>query len=398
MALSGYVHPAWADVAGALSRQLPRRGAGGAAVCVYHRGHCVVDVWGGTRDREGRPWLEDTVAPSFSTTKGVLSTLLHVLLEQRGIDFDRPVVEFWPELAAGIKAEMTLRHVLCHQAGLYRMSDLTRTPRHMLDWEGMKARLVAATPAHSPGQAHGYHALTYGWLAGGLAEIIGEQPLEALLASELAGPLGLDGLYIGLPEAALSRRARLIHNDGIVLPVRVSERGLRATLRRWVHAGLCRAGIDFAEFRSALTPFTEPFDWNADETVMAKIPAANGQFTARSLARVYAMLAERGVLDGVRLLTRERVDTIAQVQSWQRDRVLFLPMHWRLGYHRVFAPGRRVPMGFGHFGFGGSGAWADPERRIALGLTLNSGVGTPMGDLRISRLNRVVLATVDRLR
>lgn len=398
MALSGYVHPAWADVASALSRQLPRRGAGGAAVCVYHRGHCVIDAWGGTRDREGRPWLEDTLAPSFSTTKGVLSTLLHVLLEQRGIDFDRPVADFWPELASGQKADMTLRHVLCHQGGLYRMGDLTRTPRHMLDWDGMKARLAAATPAHAPGQAHGYHALTYGWLAGGLAEAIGERPLAELLANELAGPLELDGLYIGLPDAALSRRARLIHNDGIMVPVRVRQRGPGAAVRRWMHAGLRRVGIDFSEFRSALTPFTEPFDWNAEETVRAKIPAANGQFTARSLARLYAMLAERGSLDGVRLLSRERVDDIARIQSRQRDRVLFLPMHWRLGYHRVFAPGRRIATGFGHFGFGGSGAWADPARRVALGLTLNSGVGTPMGDLRISRLNRVVLATVDRLR
>ncbi len=398
MALSGYVHPAWADVASALDRQLPRRGPGGAAVCVYHKGQCVVDAWGGSRDRDGHPWLEDTVAPSFSTTKGVLSTLLHILLEQRGIDFDRPVADFWPELAVGVKATMTLRHVLSHQAGLYRMGDLTRSPRHMLDWDGMKMRLAEARPAHLPGDGPGYHALTYGWLAGGLAEVIGERPLKELLANELAAPLDIDGLFIGLPEDALSRRALLIHNDGVSMPSRRAPPGVRATLRRWIESGMRRLGCDLSEFRSALMPFTEPFDWNAPETVRAVIPAANGQFTARALARVYAMLAEGGALSGVRLLSRDRISEIAQVQSHARDRVLFLPMHWRLGYHRVFAFGRRVPSGFGHFGFGGSGAWADPERRLAFGLTLNSGVGTPTGDLRIARLNRVVLATVDRLR
>ncbi|MFM8356520.1 MAG: serine hydrolase, partial [Gammaproteobacteria bacterium] len=80
--LEGTVHPDFAAVAVALERQIPRDQQAGSAVCVYHRGRPVVDVWGGVRNAAGDPWQSDTVAPSFSTTKGVLSTLLHRLVDE----------------------------------------------------------------------------------------------------------------------------------------------------------------------------------------------------------------------------------------------------------------------------------------------------------------------------
>lgn len=207
-------------------------------------------------------------------------------------------------------------------------------------------------------------------------------------------PLGLDGLYIGLPDDALDGRARLIHNDGVSDAVRPPTGEFRLAMERILRV----LGADFAEFRAALMPFTEPFDWNADATVQARIPAANGQFTARALARLYAMIAEGGRLDGVRVLSSDRVREMGEVQNRSRDRVLSLPMHWRLGYHRVFSFGAHVPDGFGHFGYGGSGAFCDPTRRLSVALTLNSGVGTPVGDLRIIRIAKDAIRAVDRLR
>ena len=396
--LEGYVHPSFGDVAGRLLRQLPRNEPGGAALTVYHRGRCVVDVWGGTRNRAGDPWLEDTTAPSFSTTKGVVSTLLHVLVDEGRARYDDPVATFWPAFAEHGKDAITLRHVLCHEGGLYRMGELTRDPADMLDWNAMVERLAAAQPAHTPGARHGYHAITYGWLAGHLAERIGGASLEALLASRLREPLGLDGFHIGLPEDALARRAWLIHDDGVSTPTGPPGEDTAGRIRQALERLLRLVGVDLDEFRAALMPFDAPFDWNAEATVKAVIPAANGQFTARSLARMYAMIAEGGELDGVRVLSGERVAAMGEVQNRSRDAVLSLPMHWRLGYHRVFTFDRRAPNAFGHFGYGGTGAWCDPSRRLAVALTLNSGVGTPVGDLRITRISTDVLATVERLR
>jgi len=50
-----------------------------------------------------------------------------------------------------------------------------------------------------------------------------------------------------------------------------------------------------------------------------------------------------------------------------------------------------MPNDFGHYGFGGSGAFTDPDRELAVALTLNSGVGTPFGDLRIVRIGTAAL-------
>ena len=91
MRLHGHVHPEFWPVARALARQLRRSRRGGAAVCVYHRGECVVDIWGGAKDAAGTPWQADTMSVSFSTTKGVTATALHTLVDRGLLDYDDPV-------------------------------------------------------------------------------------------------------------------------------------------------------------------------------------------------------------------------------------------------------------------------------------------------------------------
>jgi CubicO group peptidase (beta-lactamase class C family) len=393
--LDGSIHPDYADVASALIRQIPRDKHAGSAVCVYHRGRQVVDVWGGIKDAAGNPWQADTTAPSFSTGKGVISTLLHILVDQGKARYDDPVARHWPEFGGRGKDGISIRQALCHEAGLYRITDLISSPDEMLDWEHMKSLIADASAVHAPGERHGYHALTYGWLIGGLIEEISGKPLQRVLQEELVDPLELDGMFFGMPHNELYRRAELIHGISRPAPERPEW---QESLRDLVKTGLGTLGIELDEFRSALNPFNQPFDWNDPATVQAVIPAANGQFTARSLARMYAMLAGGGVVDGVRLMSEERVREISQVHSRTRDRVLFIPMHWRMGYHRVFAIGASAPYAFGHYGYGGSGAFCDPTRELAVALTLNSGAGTPMGNSNVPLIARAAIKAVDRLR
>jgi CubicO group peptidase (beta-lactamase class C family) len=394
--LDGSVHPDYAEVAALLIRQIPTNSHGGSAVCVYHGERKVVDVWGGTRDREDNPWQEDTTAPSFSTTKGVMSTLVHILVDQGFAAYDDPIAKHWPEFAANGKGSITIRQALCHEAGLYRIDEMITHANEILDWEHMKALIAAARPVHEPGAHHGYHALTYGWLIGGVIEAVAGKPLQRVLQEELVDPLGLDGMYIGMPHNEMYRRAKLITRDGIMTPVKQTD-GWNDSVRQWIERAFAKIGIEFSEFRSAMA-LNEPFDWNAEATVQAIIPAANGQFTARSLARMYAMIANGGQIDGVRLLSEARVREMARVQSKKRDKVVFLPMHWRMGYHKAFSLGASAPSAFGHYGFGGSGAFCDPSRRLAVALTVNSGAGSPMGDVRMPRIARAAIKAVDRLR
>ncbi|MBW2286874.1 MAG: beta-lactamase family protein [Deltaproteobacteria bacterium] len=393
--LKGHIHPDFWGVAQTFSSIVERANGGGAAVCVYHQGERVVDLWGGFRDEAGHPWESDTLALSYSTTKGVASTLLHILADRDLVDYDQPVSRYWPEFAQAGKEQITVRQLMGHQAGLYDIRSMISEAKQMLDWGGMVDALAASQPVHTPGAAEGYHGLTYGWLVGELVQRLTGQTFAEALESEIAQPLGLEGLYCGLPEDRLDRRAHLI-DQGI-------QRGGPALARakrigKFVNRGfaLARISVDLRNLAAALLPAgMEQLDFNSEELVRASIPAANGMFDARSLARLYALLANGGELDGVRLLSERTVNRANTIQSRRRDRVVPFPMHWRLGYHR--APvAKPLPNAFGHAGFGGSGAWADPDRRLAVALVLNSGVGTPFGDLRIVRIGNAAVRCAER--
>ena len=121
--LNGTVEPGFWPLARTLEQQVRRLG-GGAAVCVYHRGRKVADLWAGERDADGHPWTSDTMAMSFSTTKGVVSTALHVLADRGELGFEDRVARFWPEFAQAGKGSITLRDVLSHRAGLPQVRPL----------------------------------------------------------------------------------------------------------------------------------------------------------------------------------------------------------------------------------------------------------------------------------
>jgi len=393
--LKGYVHPDFWSVARLLKSFIPRTGTGGAAVAAYHRGEKVVDLWGGTRDETGSRWEEDTISLSYSTTKGVASTALHMLVDRGELDYDDPVARYWPEFSAEGKGAITVRQLMCHEAGLYDISSMVNHANEMLDWKRMTEVLAKAAPIHPPGAAHGYHGLTYGWLVGELVQRISGKTFSEFLATEIAGPLDLDGLFVGLPEDAMHRRAKLIQaaltSDAALERRRKFGRGADRFLK------VLRVPVDLLESAAALIPVgMEELDFNSEVVAAACIPAVNGIFTARSLARLYAVLANGGELDGVRLLGPETLARATQVQNRGLDRVVPLPMHWRLGYHRVFAPFRNVQRAFGHFGFGGSGAWADPHRNLSVALTLNHGIGTPFGDSRMARVGAAAIKAADR--
>jgi CubicO group peptidase (beta-lactamase class C family) len=231
---------------------------------------------------------------------------------------------------------------------------------------------------------------------GELVRRISGKPFGEFIQTEIAKPLDLDGLFVGLTEDAMHRRAQLI-GSGLSDPDELLQR-MRRTARAANRAlKAVRIPIDLSRAADAMMPAgMQDLDFNSEALVSACIPAANGMFTARSLARMYAALANGGELDGVRLMGPETLGRATRIQNRGLDRVVPIPMQWRLGYHRAFAPFQRVPRAFGHFGFGGSGAWACPERNLSVAFTVNSGVGTPFGDSRVARLGVAAVKAADR--
>ena len=404
--LDGYVHPAFGRVADSLRRLLASYGGGGA-VAVYHHGECVVDIWGGAKNREGSPWRRDTMSPSFSTTKGVATTLLHMLVDRGLLDYDDRVADYWPEFAQAGKQDITVRHVLAHQSGLYHIRQMIDHADRMRDWDHVVHAIERATPIHPPGTRTGYHGLTYGFLVGELIQRITGEPFSKLVQWEIAEPLGLDGCYIGAPKQVMPRAAELMWPRFPLLrfaeptdraAARVSSMISHAAGRLTPLTRLIGVEFDLESLLDALAPRgISAFDFGSRETLSKTIPSANGLFTARSLARMYAALANGGEIDGVRLMSRATLARATELQVPTAGRsVIPIDMRWRLGWHGVATTRGFLRRAYGHFGFGGSGAWAEPNRKLAVALIVNSGMGTPFGDLRVVRIGGAAVACADR--
>ncbi len=313
-----------------LRKQVARYG-GGASASVFLEGKPVVDVWAGQACHDGSPWKRDTMSLCFSASKGVAATAVHILATDGLLDYDAPVARYWPEFGQKGKEVITVRQVLAHQAGLHKTTPLVDDLTDILDWDKVISRLELTEPDFHPGTANGYHAMTFGWLVGELVHRVSGMSFTDFVQKRIVEPLALDGMLIGNADAELDRVADLVGVPAIrrhgAAPL---PDGYRAP--NWMPNGPLRSLVD-----RGLTPkkmaelVTHPSFWKAS------IPAMNGVFTARSLAKMYSALSLGGELDGTRLVSEEIVEQASQVQMKRPDKVVLYPLHWRLGYHRADA-------------------------------------------------------------
>jgi CubicO group peptidase (beta-lactamase class C family) len=207
--------------------------------------------------------------------------------------------------------------------------------------------------------------------------------VNAAVQREIVEPLGLDGMFVGLPESQRARAADLLI-DG------------KAEQRLNTFFGWLEERKRFEPFIEALV-VDDMFDMFRTHRVHdGEIPAANGVFTARSLARMYAALATPDAFDEPPLISAATMREATTIQVHSRDVVLGFPMKWRLGYHLAATTAGIVPKGFGHFGFGGSGAWGDPDSGLAVAMVLNQVAGTPVGDTRLLRIGGAAVRAARR--
>jgi len=350
----------------------------GLQAAAYVDGELAVDCWAGLADQAtGRKVDGDTLFQSFSSAKGVTSTCLHLLADRGLVDYDAPVARYWPEFAANGKGGITLRHVLTHTAGVPQLPPGV-TSEMMCDWEAMCAGIAATTPLWEPGAVACYHAVTFGWLVGEVVRRVDGRPIDQVCREELCAPLGACDLCLALSEEAESRLATLVDEPWPAGPPQ------DALASRVLPLDMMHAEV-----------------WNRPAMRRACIPST-GTMSARGLARHYAMLAGHGELDGVRLLSRERVDIIRSRQTDAVDRLLG-PKRRSLGYVLGGAAeaGGNILYGrsggeFGCGGHGGSAGFADPERGLGFGLTKNHlRVTQPLAETAAYRVAEAVRGYLD---
>ncbi|MES2258362.1 MAG: serine hydrolase domain-containing protein [Pseudomonadota bacterium] len=358
--MSNILNEANAIVQQALDQVTATGGEVGIQVAAYLNGKLVIDAWSGDADPEsGRKVDGDTLFNVYSVTKAVAATALHVLADRGLIDYNAPVTRYWPEYGAHGKDKTTVRDVLTHRACVPQMPAEV-TPERMCDWDWMTRAIADLTPLAQPGTRTLYLSMTFGWIIGELVRRADPQhrSLGRFVREEIAVPLGISDLWIGLPDAAVPRVAR--HIDAMVpVPPEYVPPLYLASMPPQV----------------ALAPrvFDRP------DVRRAEVAGVGGIFNARSEARFWAMLANGGELDGVRLLSRELVATLGtpRARSEETDPVMFgipLPItiggFWFGGEHPPVAAARHAGA-LCHPGQGNSIGWADPGPNLAVAICHN---------------------------
>jgi len=325
----------------------------GLQFAAYKDNKLVVDVLGGVADKTtGRKVDKDTLFNVFSVTKAITATALHIQAERGLVSYDAPISRYWPEFAAHGKSKATVRDALTHRTGIPSMPEGV-TPEQMADYDWMVRAVANLKPIFEPGTTNAYHSYTWGWI---VAEIVRrtdakKREFRQFVMDEITKPLGITDLWIGLP-AELEPRVARMENDQISVIDQSTLRGKSMPIQV--------AGTQAVFGRSAVR--------------RGCIPGAGGIFNAPSCARFWALLANEGQLDGVRLVSAERVraclkprpdtDTL-DVGRGTITRV-GVGGYW-LAADGVVGKGRILC----HPGLGNSVGWADLDNRLAVAICHN---------------------------
>jgi CubicO group peptidase (beta-lactamase class C family) len=378
--IAGHVEPGFEAVREAFAQNFKEGRELGSAFCVHVEGRKVVDLCGGSFDgADTRPYGPDALQLVFSTTKGATAVCANLLAQRGLLDLDAPVATYWPEFAQAGKESMPVRYLLCHQAGVPAI-DRRLTPEELQSWTPAIEALAEQAPFWAPGTAHGYHALSYGYLVGEVVRRISGRSLGTFFAEEVAGPLGLD-FFIGLPEEYESRVSPIVGANfdggggadgggGGGTPS-----GYASTLlARSLNLGGAIRDRDWMNQRA----------WHA-----AEVPGGNGITNATSLSRMYAALI--GTVEGgpaQPLLTPAQMEQARTPLTSGADQV-FASVGFALEQKIGLGFWRSSPVtlfggegSFGHGGAGGSYGFADPENGLAVGYVMNKMTMEFTGDSR----------------
>jgi CubicO group peptidase (beta-lactamase class C family) len=319
----------------------------GLQVAAYLDGKLVIDAWAGLADDQKKtPVNGDTMFMLSSTTKGITATCMHLLVEKHKLSYDMPIVKVWPEFGQHGKDAATLRHALSHQTGVPQ-TPVGYTPDWLPDWDRMCRGIAALKPMFPIGQRTAYHSLNYGHINGEILRRVDGRTIAQFLQDEICTPLGINGLYFGVPDSQLHRVAVL--TDAPPAPAEYDARMVGEP-----------AGSNVARV------------FNRRDVQQASIPGSGGIMSARGVARHYAMLANWGTLDGVRVLPEARIQAGIELQSYEWDEIYRIRARRALGYRRGRDTGPLASeAAFGHVGGGGSFGYADPSRRLSIGFAKN---------------------------
>lgn len=344
-------------------------------LCIRHRGRVVLNRaighgWGNAPadppDAEKIAVTTDTPFCVYSAAKGITATVAHMLVEQGYFSLDDRVCTYLPSYTSHGKHRTTIRHVLTHSAGVPFPTgprpDLRRTDDH----EYAQEQLAKLRPLYRPGLVHIYHALTWGPLMREIVYAATGKDIREILAAEILDPLGFRWTNFGVAK----------QDVGLVAPSHATGKPLPPPV-----AAIFRKAIGGSVHE--IIPYT-----NTPAFLTTVVPSSNTISTANELSRFAEIWRRGGELDGVRIISPERM--YAAVQECRRLRPDFAvglhPARWgtgfMLGTNRFGPFGRNAPAAFGNLGLANIAIWADPQRALAAGVISS---GKPGRDPEVGR-------------
>ncbi|MDO4895890.1 MAG: serine hydrolase domain-containing protein [Moraxella sp.] len=386
--------------------------AGGSLVIIKD-GETMVNTSVGKARLDGGDddWHDRRLSVNFSIGKGVMATLIAVLVSKGLLDYDTPIAHYWHKFGVNGKEHITPRHVLTHTSGLFDVASLTQDTNELTDWQVMTDKIAQMSPTTPKGQSeHGYgsaySALVSGWILGRLVEKVTGTSLQDALDEHLAKPLGVAGeMFWGLPPDKLDKIAKPLRHFTDEAPTK-RKPTLKPDTPQILDAladfsvsplwadkveNLTTANINklyfdtskmnLVNYKNALMPNgRDGLAYHSDDVLQAIIPAANGVSTAHALATMYAMHANGGTWQGQTLITPDVLADMRTVRVGGFDAVMPADMRWRSGFHRLFSL-QNTPNAYGHMGYNGSVAFCDPDRKLSFAFIHNFDT-TMLNDIR----------------
>lgn len=371
-----YLAPGFAAVGDAFAANFAAGLDVGAGFAVVRDGQLVVDLWGGHADRtRTRPIERDTLVNIWSVSKGVIATCVALFVEQGRLDYEEKVARYWPEFGASGKDRVTLAQLMSHQAGVPGVREAITVDDYYTH-DRLATLLARETPFFEPGSTWGYHTLSLGTLADEVIRRVDGRTAAMFFKEEVAAPLDLD-IHMGVSDADATRLSDMIPPASVPPP------------------DPAPASNEAAARAAMANPMLDAEWANTPRWQKAGLPAGGVSANARSLARLFGTLASGGSLDGIQLLspatiaaaTRERVSGVDQcLGNYRRYGAAYeLNSNGRMGPN---------PNAFGHAGWGGSMAFADPDEKLGIAFVVNKmRTGEPnAADKRLARLVEAVYA------
>ena len=321
----------------------------GSSFSVYQDGKPIIDIWGGYSDKDQtKQWNRDTLATVWSTTKGVAAITIAHAFENKLIEYERKVSEYWPEFGCNGKEDITVGMLLSHQAGI--CGSKTDNVEDYYSQSVMAKELASMHPIWEPGTASGYHSMTYGWLVSELIIRVTGKTLGNYFKENIGDPHQID-FHIGLPLAEEKRVAEMIP-----FPKESNQSSTKP---------------NDAQIASGSGPNLLKHQ-NTTKWRSAEIPSANGQGCASAIAKLYSLVVTDD--HSLKIINDKTIETMTAERITNRDLVLDVVTRWGSGFimnmHKVIYGPEETS--FGHSGWGGSCGFGDPINRIGVSYVMNN--------------------------